>query len=97
MGSTNPPKVAASTDTPPTAHVHRRQASDSPPENYREQGGRRVIPAQSWSSRHTGTELTDYAHKEKMIKRQMFGRVKLPLLRKRFLLAAAQDSYRHRA
>ncbi|MFJ3819390.1 transposase [Streptomyces sp. NPDC090056] len=31
----------------------------------------------------------------KMIKRQMFGRAKLPLLRKRVLLAAAQGGHRH--
>ncbi|MEV7237891.1 ISL3 family transposase [Streptomyces sp. NPDC051020] len=33
----------------------------------------------------------------KMIKRQMFGRAKLPLLRKRVLLTAAQGSYRRQA
>ncbi|MFE6130967.1 hypothetical protein ACFQ6Q_22330 [Streptomyces sp. NPDC056437] len=33
----------------------------------------------------------------KMIKRQMFGRAKLPLLRKRVLLTAAQGSHRHQA
>ncbi|MGW0703310.1 hypothetical protein ACWD0A_29180 [Streptomyces sp. NPDC002867] len=31
----------------------------------------------------------------KMIKRQMFGRAKLPLLRKRVLLTAAQSGHRH--
>jgi len=33
----------------------------------------------------------------KMIKRQMFGRAKLPLLRKRVLLTAAQGSHRRQA
>jgi transposase len=33
----------------------------------------------------------------KMIKRQMFGRAKLPLLRKRVLLTAAQGGHRHQA
>ncbi|WP_373294597.1 transposase [Streptomyces albiflavescens] len=33
----------------------------------------------------------------KMIKRQMYGRAKLPLLRKRVLLTAAQGSHRHHA
>ncbi|MFJ4577351.1 transposase [Streptomyces sp. NPDC088846] len=33
----------------------------------------------------------------RMIKRQMFGRAKLPLLRKRVLLTAAQGSHRHQA
>lgn len=37
--STNPPKVATSTDIPPTDHGNRRQTSDTPPENYREQEG----------------------------------------------------------
>lgn len=32
-----------------------------------------------------------------MVKRQMFGRAKLPLLRKRVLLTAAQGSHRHQA
>ncbi|GAA2321518.1 hypothetical protein GCM10010234_79200 [Streptomyces hawaiiensis] len=40
MASTNPPKVAAFTDTPPTDHAHRRQISDILPENCREQEGR---------------------------------------------------------
>lgn len=44
MGSTNTPKVAASTDIPPMAHGRRRQAPDTPPENCREQGGRYAMP-----------------------------------------------------
>jgi hypothetical protein len=48
MGSTNPPKVATSTDIPPTDHGHRRQTSDTPPENYREQEGCYATTGTTW-------------------------------------------------
>ncbi|MFE5948432.1 transposase [Streptomyces sp. NPDC056480] len=50
---------------------------------------------QGLSTRWNSGPVEGRANHIKMIKRQMFGRAKLPLLRKRVLLAAAQGSHRH--
>lgn len=44
MASTNPPNVAAFSDTSPTDHGHRRQASDAPPDSCKEYEGRYTTP-----------------------------------------------------